>query len=138
MVWGAIAKPGWHAFAAPHGWHGPSRLVGRESMARPPTQQDAPRRHIRRASRRTDVGKAQAPGSARSRGPGALPMDYGPAKRGVADDHIRPPATDTWLRAKEAAAYPPSRQAVVVFSYCTLRASRNRLTNRSRIFGHKC
>ena len=41
-------------------------------------------------------------------------MGYGPAKRGLADDHIRPPATDTWLRAKEAAAYPPSHQAVVI------------------------
>ena len=54
----------------------------------------------------------------------ALPMDYGPAKRGAADDHIRPPATDTWLRAKEAAAYPPFRKAVVGFSHCTRRASR--------------
>jgi hypothetical protein len=50
-------------------------------------------------------------------------MDYGRTKRGLADDHIRPPATDTWLRAKEAAAYPPFRQTVVIVVCCTLRAS---------------
>ena len=54
-------------------------------------------------------------------------MGYGPAKRGLADDHIRPPATDTWLRAKEAAAHPPFRRAVVVSYPCTLRATRDYL-----------